>query len=348
MRRSLVLPGFALSTAAVYGACVAAVGAMGAAGRPDVFARAVTADLTLFVPVLFYLFLVRGRRLPLVSVVPVFLLSLAGAALVLPDAHEQALHVVGYLGIPAELLVLGFVGVKAVQTAGAVRRSGAESGAGAFYDRVRTAARDTLGPNVGSEVLATEIALAYYAAAGWRHSAPTDPGAFSAHRRSGYATVVGVLSVVMAVETVGLHLVVSRWSPTAAWALTLLSLYGLVWIGADYQAIRLRPIRLSPRSLDVRVGLRWSVTIPFEAVVGLYRVESRPPDRKEAGYVRAVLSGDARYYVTLREPVEARGAYGIRTQATKVGFTVDEPERFEAAFDERFEAWKRRPGAARA
>lgn len=341
-----MLPGFALSTAAVYAACVVAMGSMGAAERPDVFALAVTADLTLFVPVLFYLFVVRGRKLPLLSAVPVFLLSLAGAALVLPDGHEGALRVVGYLGIPAELLVLGFVGVHAVRAAAAVRRSGADGGgAGTFYDRVLAAARGAVGSNIGAEILSTEISLVYYAAAGWHHPAPADASAFSVHRRSGYATVAGVLVVVMAAETVGLHLLLSRWSPVAAWVLTLTSLYGLVWILADYQAIRLRPVQLGAHSLDIRVGIRWSVRVPFRAVEGLYRVAQRPPDRKEAGYVRAVPSGDARYYVTLHEPVEVRGAYGIRRQATKIGFTVDEPERFEAAFSEQFEAWKRRPSS---
>lgn len=345
MRRSLMLPGFALSTAVVYAGCVAAMGSTGAAERPDVFALAVTADLTLFVPVLFILFVVRGRQLPLLSAVPVFLLSLAGAAIVLPDGHEEALRIVGYLSIPAELLVFGVVGTRAVRAA-AVRRSGEDGGgAGTFYDRVLAMARGAVGSNVGAEILSTEIALVYYAAAGWRHPTPADPGSFSVHRRSGYATLAGVLSVVMATETVGLHLLLSRWSPVAAWVLTLTSLYGFVWILADYQAIRLRPVQLGPHSLDLRVGIRWSVRVPFRSVEGLYRVAQRPPDRKEAGYVRALPSGDARYYVTLHEPVELRGAYGIRKRATKIGFTVDEPERFEAAFSEQFEAWKRRPSS---
>jgi hypothetical protein len=221
------------------------------------------------------------------------------------------------------------------------------SGRTDFYERLRAAARETLGANVASEIAAFEFALLYYAAAVWRKHAPEGPEYFTSHRRSGYFAVVGTLAAVMMMELIAVHIVVSQWSGTVAWVLTALSMYSFLWIVADMQAIRLRPIRLDGEGLEIRVGLRWWVRVGFEDIAGLYRVTSgldrgavESGAQKEKGYLKAVPMGEPRFFVTLRETVEARGIYGIRKRAKKIGFTVDEPERFETAYRSALKEWR--------
>ncbi|MGH7553278.1 MAG: hypothetical protein ACREMQ_09675 [Longimicrobiales bacterium] len=69
---------------------------------------AVTVDLTLFSPAMYWLLLVRGRGWPLLSVLPVFLASLVVASLLFPVGRQDTLRFIKYLAAPAELTLLGF------------------------------------------------------------------------------------------------------------------------------------------------------------------------------------------------------------------------------------------------
>jgi hypothetical protein len=57
------------------------------------------------------------------------------------------------------------------------------------------------------------------------------------------------------------------------------------------------------------------------------------PKRKDL--LRAVVLGEARYLLRLAHPLVAEGPYGIRKRIEQIAFTVDEPQRFEAALRER-------------
>lgn len=100
--------GFGLLAAAVYATAGAAVTSPAWERNPALGSLAVTLDLVLFLPFFFWLLVVRRKRLPPVTVVPAFFLSLAGAALVLPDDGERYLRVARATApaVQAALLVL--------------------------------------------------------------------------------------------------------------------------------------------------------------------------------------------------------------------------------------------------
>ena len=116
-----------------------------------------------------------------------------------------------------------------------------------------------LGPRVAG-VLATELALVAYAIGGWVRRPAPDHTARSFTCLRAWTPLLAGLLVLLGVEIVGVHLLVSLASPTIAWVLTALSLYGVLWLVGDAQAARHRPILVD--RLLVRVGLRWTVEIP--------------------------------------------------------------------------------------
>lgn len=60
----------------------------------------------------------------------------------------------------------------------------------------------------------------------------------------------------MVIEVIGVHFLIAHfWSPTAAWIFTALDLYALLWIIADYQAVRLSPIVINDHKLLPRLEL---------------------------------------------------------------------------------------------
>jgi hypothetical protein len=181
------------------------------------------------------------------------------------------------------------------------------------------------------------VGLLYFALFSWR-SRPHTGGAravFSHHRRIGYGAVAAGLMIVVAVEVVPVHLLLALWSPAAAWVLTALSLYTVLWLLGDYRAVVLRPSLLlsTPDGdvLEIRLGVRWNLRLPLTAVRAVRRVGATPPPAATPGYLRAVAIGQPRYLLELVEPVTARGPYGWRREVSLLGLTVDDEASFEAA-----------------
>ena len=223
------------------------------------------------------------------------------------------------LVVPPEI---GLVTWISVRTWRAVRRGG---GDGDTLERLRSVAGEVLPVRRVAEVVAFEMAVLYYALFSWRRRIePPGPGTFAYHRKSGYGAIVFAILVMMMAEAIPVHILVLRWSSVAAWILTILTVYGMVWFIADWRATRLRPILLDSGELKLRVGLRWTVTVPRDQIVAVHR---KKPSGSEP-YVRASLPGTTPLWIELAEPVTAKGPYGIRKRARWISLSVDEPERF--------------------
>jgi hypothetical protein len=78
----------------------------------NVLAFALTADFTLVLPAFFYIFVVRRKGLPAITLVPVFILSIVIAGFILPAARQSHLDLVKKLLPLLELVALGFIAIK--------------------------------------------------------------------------------------------------------------------------------------------------------------------------------------------------------------------------------------------
>jgi hypothetical protein len=333
---TIPLAAFGLLLAAIYAAELLVVGPRLLPHRPELGEGAITFDLVVGVPLLFYLLVVRTTRVPAVTLVPVFLGSLFGTSLVLPDEHHGYLDLLGRLVIPAELLLLGYVGLRVYRG-----RSAPVEGRGELLERLRATLRRVLPSPLAADAVAHEAALLGYALFAWRARPDVREGelGFTSHRGNGYAGILAAAGLMTAVETVAVHLLVERWSATAAWVLTALSVYGLVWLLGHFQAVRLRPVLLAPDALHVRIGLLWSVRVPYGDVASLAPAGTDAPARRAPGYLHAVTLGPARLLVELREAVHVDGIYGyVKKDVRHIGLAVDDRERFRAELASRVDA----------
>jgi hypothetical protein len=174
-------------------------------------------------------------------------------------------------------------------------------------------------------MLAYEMSVIYYGLFSWRDRPAVGPGrAFSYHRAGSYGAIVFALLMVSACEIVAMHVAVSFASSAAAWLVTALGLYGVVWILGDYQAVRLRPLMVGADGLVVRLGLRWSVSIPRDAIAAISPAPKPPRARRAPGHLHAALVAPPQWQVTLREPLLARGPYGITKRVTTVALAADD------------------------
>ena len=343
LKQHLPLLSFGLALTVIYLAAVFIAAEVPRFEQPDVLAAALTLDLTVLVPLLYYGLLVRRKGWPAISVVPVFLLSLLAASFVVPTDHQGLLTVLKYLVAPAELVLLGYLGLTVVRT---TRRFRDHAASEDILERLRRSLFDVLKVRLAAEMIAAEIGLFYYALFSWR-ARPEETAkrwAFSYHKKSGYGSMVAGILVAMLIEVIALHALVWMWNPALAWVLTALGVYGFVWLLGDWRAALLRPVFVEKDALVVRIGLRWTARVPFAAIEAVRPVEGRAPSRKTPGYLEALLLGKPQYLITLNTDIVAQGLYGMRKTITTLGLAVDDTETFEAALKQRFDDWKQRDG----
>lgn len=138
---------------------------------PDVvMAAAITIDVAVGLPLIGWLFLVRRRGMSPVILAPLFLLGVFAAGAVVPDNVDRPVEV-------ARRLLPVIEGVVVIAMALKVRHRATMKRADQFlwFDRLRAALTDVLGPGHATRVVATEIGLLGLAVIGWRMQPPTVP-----------------------------------------------------------------------------------------------------------------------------------------------------------------------------
>jgi hypothetical protein len=307
----------ALAVAAVY-ATAFAVGHSALLDRGGaVIAAAIAFDLSLTSTALVWWLGVRRAGWPRWTLGVTFGIGLFTARMALPSGPVVTALVGAWLCAEVVLLTLAVGRIRRiVRVARAHPGPGPVAALAAGLGAAGMPAR--LAGFAAAELVAVGLALA-----GWFRRAPTD--GFAMHRRKSWGAIVGALGLLIAAETVALHLLVGIWSPIAAWILTALSIYSAAWLAGDYHAIRLYPIRVTERELAISIGLRWRVAIPRDLVVDATVIDASPEGALRLGIVEPTV------LLTLSRPVEVRGLFGITRRATAITLTIDEPERFLAA-----------------
>jgi hypothetical protein len=312
-------------TAAVYAVEALVVRSPHFALHPQLFAGAVAFDLTIGVPFLYWLLVVRPGHARASTLLFVFLVSLLGARLVLPVAQHGLLAYQWLLVAPLELGIVAYVIVKIRRTARGLR------GATTTFDvpeRIAAALHEAFPNPIVGRLLATEVTLVWYALASWQRAphVPPQARAFSYHRANGLAALLWAFVAVSVVELFVVHLLVHGYSSRAAWTLSAVSMIGIVWLVGFIRALVLRPVLVFPDRLVARGGILWTAEIPRDAIEA---VESgwavRAPASETPGYIRITPVAQPNVLLRLRTDVEAYGLYGRRRRVRVMALSVDKP-----------------------
>lgn len=308
------VPGVILVVAAVLG--LFALPGIAAGTDSLIVASALSLDLTVVVPGLVFVLLVRAKRTPWIVIVPTLAFGYLVASAVIPKQDQAVLEVIRLLVVPGEFCVIVYLLWRARRAFSVTANND-----GDFATRFRSAAREVLRSRIPADILTTEISILYYAFR-WRRDRKLDPNAFTVHRRVCYFAVVIGLLIVIAVETVSIHVLLSRWSTSVAWIVTCLSIYAGVWLIGDYRAMSARPIRVTATHLLLRVGVRWECDIPIGSID---RVEQIGGLKAGTGSnaLKASLLGQPNVRIQLNDPIEVVGMYGIRKRVREIVLTVD-------------------------
>lgn len=297
------------------------------AERPALLAMASTIDLTLLIPLIYFL-CIRKSTIPKVTVIPMFILSLVLAGQLIPSDYQQTLTYMEYAIPLVELIAISFIIYNVRKTFKAYdqeKKSGRKKKG--FLETVHEATSNAYGEGIFANVFATEISLFHYAILGWNPSIEAPKGdRFTYHKDNGYFGFFGVILFAVVVETFILHFFLAQWSTVAAWILTGLSIYSLFFVFGDFNAIRKRPMYFKEDGLMVNIGLRWRVFIPFEQIES---VALRIPDAEKEKFANFILIGEANTVITLKSEVTAQGLYGLKKKFTVLALNMDERHDFQ-------------------
>jgi hypothetical protein len=291
------------------------------AANPDVAAWGVTFDLTISVPLLYWFFVVRGGHAKPITIAPLFIAGTFLAALLLPSAQEQFVHHLQLFAVPAaEVLLLGAL----VRRVARLKREGSSSADP--YVRIFTAARALVRDGRVADVVASEFAMFYYALCCWRKEPDEVNGrAFTVHERSGWSTVLACIIVLVVAESIGMHLLLAMWSPVAAWLWTAMDVWAIVWLIGDYHALRLRRSWVDGEALHLNYGMRWSVSIPLEAITSIEEVRAES-EWKRKDVLKVAMLEEPRWLIAFDQPFAARGMAGLRKEIRGIALLPDDDD----------------------
>lgn len=161
-----------------------------------------------------------------------------------------------------------------------------------------------------------EFALLFHSIAGWL--LPRPKGKIFTSRRDDDNAVFVAIAILICLEAIPVHFLVHNYSVLAAWILTGLSVYSLMWVVGEMAARWQRPTVLTGDWLRVCHGLRSEVVVRLSNLSSVKRIVDEVPEAR--------VGNDCQLLLRLTKPVTVYRWFGSERQASTLGVSVDDPE----------------------
>jgi hypothetical protein len=294
---------------------------------------AVTYDLILTTPLLFY-FLSKRK----VSKFAIGLFVSAGiiaAYFVIPDSEKLHFNLIRFLLLPLiELSIFGSIIYFTYKTVNEFKTNskGNTDYLVAFQDSGVKAFKSKL---VG-KLFGAELAMIHYAFFNWK-STTKSKNEFNYHNENGTLSLLAGVMMVIVFETIGAHFLIAKWSSSAAWILTILSIYTFVMLFAHLKAIMKRPHQLNNDSIDLKLGLFGTAKIPLDQIEKI-EFTSNISDEVQDEACQFTPLGSMESFNTvlyLKDKIDCEFIYGIKRKYKTILISLDNKVAFEEQLMER-------------
>ncbi|MEO0337885.1 MAG: hypothetical protein AAF242_01600 [Bacteroidota bacterium] len=287
---------------------------------------AVSVDLLLTIPLLYFL-LIRKTDIPKITLVPITIVGLLLGYNFLPLEHQMYLDLFKEWVLPLiELTVLSVIITKVIV---GIKKYRSVSGERAdFYSTLIETCEEVL-PKKMVHLFATEIAVFYYSFFTWKKR-PVQENEFTYHLKSGTPVLLLAFIFIILIETFVLHLIIERWSVTAAWILTILSIYtGLQMLGFSKSLSR-RPYQIKEGFLHLRYGILSEAIIPLQEIERIEITKKALPEDKMARRLSPLGDLESHNLVLhFKTPQVMVGLYGFKKTFNTLALFVDDPQPFK-------------------
>ncbi|TYP70128.1 hypothetical protein [Paenibacillus methanolicus] len=307
-----------------------AIRASAADDRPFV-AFGVLFDAALTVPLLYYFLVVRRRGGGWKTVLPAAAVALLAAWFMLPPQTRDAVWLFEAVLLPLEIAIIAVETRFAWRIVCAYREERRRETDGA--EAIRAVFRRHIGDGGVKALLRHETIMYYYAFFSWgrnqskRREEPHPP-AFTYGEGSLAATITFV--VIVLADTAAMHLLIGLWSDIAAWVTSLLNLWLLILLVADYRASRLQKVTIAGGTLRIRYGLKLQADIPLAVIASAQAASEFQIDRRErrASAEGATFLQPPNVRIELAGLRQVEGMLGLPSKADKIYLAMDQPRAF--------------------
>ena len=295
--------------------------------NPTKLATAITIDLVLVIPLLYFL-LIRKKTIPKITVITSVVIGLVVASVILPAENQEILSLVKTYAIPViELVIVYLIITKSRKIIKNYKLQ--NNGNLDFYEAMSLAVKEVV-PTKAASVLTTEIAVIYYCFISWRKRILQE-NEFSYHNKSTSVSVILGFILVILIETFTLHHLLSKWSIIVAWILTFLSIYTCLQMVALLKSLSKRPIFIDEKNQQVilRYGIFSEAIIPFSNIKNVRLFEKDISEDKTVTVFSPLgrLEG-VNMLIEIHQKSNFNGFYGFKKKYTSLVFFVDEKHQF--------------------
>ena len=156
---------------------------------------------------------------------------------------------------------------------------------------------------------------------------PHPPDLRFACRGARSTTVLAALLLVLAVESVVLHLWLAPSYPLVAWTLTALGVLTGGWLLGDYDALARAALTVSDQVITLDLGWRTRSTIPRASIARIAHASWRDvPDGAPDGYVNLAKPAEPNVLITCEPPATLRLFGAVDRPVRLLGLHVDDPD----------------------
>lgn len=285
----------------------------------------ITADLLLTVPLVYFL-LIRKTEIPKTTVIPIMIIGLLIGSYFLPNENRYYLNFFKTWILPiVELSVLSFVIYNVRKVINQYKSNKTE--AFDFFTTLKNTCYEILPKGIVIPVV-TEIAVFYYGFVYWKRR-ELKANEFSYHKDSGTIALFIAIIFIVAMETIALHILLSKWNTIAAWILTFLSVYSGIQIFGFLKSMFKRPISIVNDRLYLRYGIMTETIIDLKDIESI-EISSKDIELNKENRKLSFL-GELESHniiIRLKEENELAGLYGTRKKYKNLALYVDDKTEF--------------------
>ncbi|KAA0546671.1 hypothetical protein FZW96_15685 [Bacillus sp. BGMRC 2118] len=301
-------------------------------------ALATLLDLTIILPLAFYVIILRKRH-SVFYIIPAVLIGFWIAYFFIPNYIFEQFKIIMFVIYGIELLFIlleFFILIKTLKKFPQFKMKFNELEAS--YPQFQLKLRKSLESVFSSKlanIVSTDISVFYFGLFSWkRRGEITGNHIFSYHKNTGYLAFVIMLAHALIIEMIGVHFLIAQKSVVWAWVFTSFDLITAVFLVADYRASMRSPITVTHDHLNIVIGVRRSIEVPISGIKSIKKTTTTPKIRKSeknsfyATLPQLIEDDDPVFEISLNYPIQAIYMYGMKKDIEKIYITVDRNEDF--------------------
>jgi hypothetical protein len=284
-------------------------------------------DLVITFPVAYYFLIIRSFKQKLWRIMLVITCCCGVAYLILPAEQRGYIVQLRKLTAGLELGMLIYCISKIRHIKKAYNKLQAEFPDVAF--NLHKSMALVLGDGILVKIMASEITIMRFGLLCFKREKQIAPEIkrFSIYKESGYAALFGVIMAVSVIEMVAFHLFLNRYSPIAAAIVTILSIYGCLFITGDFSALTKSPVLLLENKLLLRAGLRWRALVELDNIASVEKVGGSFEPGEQC-FKGGVMKSTFNVLITFTEPVIIERLYRKPAETRQMVLSIDKADEF--------------------